>query len=288
MAVAPAPSKGSCEEFGSLMLDVDELLRHPCLPRVLRLINFAFRRDDGVAVNSDGRKGRFNSPEEIIPWIGKHGRIAILFRYKPKESRQQQQQLQPNCHTNGTNGHAIDNGTNGVTALADQEEREVDLNEPIATAVIKFFKPNLGLQPIEGELDGDVDKGIGYDPEPDDLLAIKHWEPACVSVMPFDDSLKGKGLAIRCVQMLEDDLLERIDAAAQQREQETGMPRDTSPLTFWVRTRTDLTEEYWKRRGYEVLSCKWFPAGSWEYDHAFQISVLTKPVPLLNRSSIKN
>ena len=44
---------------------------------------------------------------------------------------------------------------------ADQEERKVDLNEPIATAVIKFFKPNLGIQPIEGELDGDIEKGIG-------------------------------------------------------------------------------------------------------------------------------
>ncbi|EFR03340.1 hypothetical protein MGYG_06336 [Nannizzia gypsea CBS 118893] len=281
MAVIPASSEERREEFGSLMLDIDELLRHPCLPRVQRLINFAFRRDDGVAVNSDGKKGRFNSPEQFIPWIGKHGRIVILFRYKAKESRQQQ-------HSNGTNGHANGNGTSGTAAVADEGEREIDINEPVACATIKFFKPYLGIRPIEGELDGDIEKGIGYDPEPEDLLAVKHWEPACVSVMPFDDSLKGKGLAVRCVQMLEDDLLERLDAAAQQRERETGVPGDSSPLTFWVRTRTDLTEGYWKRRGFKVLSCKWFPAGSWEYDHDFQISVLTRLVPRLNRSSTKN
>ncbi|KAM5456904.1 hypothetical protein MaudCBS49596_001146 [Microsporum audouinii] len=281
MAVTSEAAIEPGEQFGSLMLDANELLHHPCFHRVQRLINLAFRRDDGVAVNSDGKKGRFNSPEDIIPWIGKHGRIVILFKCKAKEGRQHSY-----SHSNGGNGHVNGNGSNDCTPRS--EEREIDTNEPVATAVIKFFKPDLGIQPIEGELDGDIEKGIGYDPEPEDILAIKHWEPACVAVMPFDESLKGKGLATRCVQMLEEDLLKRLDAAAQQRQREIGQASDTSPLTLWIRTRTDLTEAYWKRRGYEVLSRKWFAKGCWQYDHDFQVSVLTKQVPLLKGNCIKN
>ncbi|KAF3483579.1 uncharacterized protein GIQ15_02903 [Arthroderma uncinatum] len=248
MAVTTASPAEPREEFGSLTLDANELLHHPCLPRVQRLINFAFKRDDGVAVNSDGKRGRFNSPEQIIPWIGKHGRMVILFKYKTKESQQH-----TNGHTNGTNGYVNGNGatTNGSNGCAGaDQERELDTNEPVATAVIKYFKPDLGIQPMEGKLDGDVEKGIGYDSEPADILSIKHWEPACVSVMPFDESLQGKGLAVRCVQMLEKDLLQRLDIAAREQQLKTGQPSDTSPLTFWIRTRTDTTEAYWKRRGY--------------------------------------
>ncbi|KAK2874986.1 hypothetical protein FQN49_001886 [Arthroderma sp. PD_2] len=275
------------EEYGSLLLDSDELLHHPCLPRLQRLINFAFRRDDGVAVNSDGKRGRFNEPEGILRFVGNHGRMVILFKYKTKESQQQ-----PNGHGNGVNGHVDGNGAgaNGSNGCATEreEQRELDFNEPVATASIKYFQPDLGIQPIEGKLDGDVENGIGYDTEPENILDIKHWEPACVSVMPFDESLSGKGLAVRCVRLLENDLLQRLDIAANQQLRKTGQPSDTSPLTFWVRTRTDLTEEYWKRRGYQVLSCKWFAKGCWEYDHDFQISVLTRQVPRLNQNGIKN
>ncbi|EEP76534.1 predicted protein [Uncinocarpus reesii 1704] len=171
---------------------------------------------------------------------------------------------------------------------------DVDMTSPVATAMIKYYNPDVGVDPIRIiDRNGNVvntseftKSEPGYDSEPADFLSITHWEPAAVAILSEDPSLKKLGLAVYCVNQLEIDLLRRLSEARRKRPAvpdiqngNHGLQTTTGirNLTFWIRCKEHAVP-YWERRGYGLVQKKVYPKGVWGSRTELNIVTLKRDV----------
>ncbi|KAK2801011.1 hypothetical protein FQN51_005575 [Onygenales sp. PD_10] len=163
---------------------------------------------------------------------------------------------------------------------------------PVACAMLQVYHegdpaPHAGV-PVD--VDGREDEE-----EEVDISAIHDWEVGVVTVLQ-DPKLKKLGLAMRCVDALESDLLERLKRGGGHSNGSVPVQNDgllglggqeaPQPLTFWLMAAKTVNEAYWKRRGYETVKEKVFPKGHWDYKEEFTISWMKKAVPRNPASTI--
>ncbi|KAF3482278.1 5'-nucleotidase [Arthroderma uncinatum] len=246
--------------FESLILDVHQLRVHPCREPLLALVNKSYY-DGGHAVFS-GIFNRFKDLEEMLSSMSDYGRCCILFR-KPYGQPMK------------------------------------DFDEPVATAMLRPFQENvLGLPDIEPEpfdISEDDDNcarekdnyqtqpNLPKEDEPVGILSVTDWEPVSVAVRP-DPSLRGQGLAIRCLAHLEADLCSRVRQAelnaSQKREGDTpdDIPCRREFLTIRLRATWEINGQYWQRRGYKPVEVRKVPEGVWGAKIPFHLTTMTKKI----------
>lgn len=255
------------EDFEAIVLDADELRAHPSLKALHSMINDAFWAQHREII---GNEPRFRDAEEFVGSMGIHGRCCIMFKKKKDQ------------------GHQPSNG-NGI---AQNGDLGLDEYTPVATATLKPFKEHIPGLPVNDE-NGDANanaNGNGNQTQPQDteknepldLLSILDWEPSVVAVRP-EPGFQGLGLATRCMEMVERDVLMRMDQA------ELGAPGagigadgdKRNDLRFLIRTSAGVNVSYWERRGYIPVSTTVYPKGTWNMAQEFSLITLRKVVPRL-------
>ncbi|EAS37024.3 uncharacterized protein CIMG_02378 [Coccidioides immitis RS] len=164
-------------------------------------------------------------------------------------------------------------------------DTDVDKINPVATAMIKYYNPAVGVDPIGViHANGRIESEHGYDSEPADLLSITQWEPAAVAILQGDPSLRKLGLAVYCVDQLEIDLMKRLEEArknqsavsgAQSRSHTSASSAKVQKLTLWIRAKQHLAP-YWERRGYKLVHTKMYPKGIWGSQAELKIVTLKR------------
>ncbi|KAK2799916.1 hypothetical protein FQN50_008309 [Emmonsiellopsis sp. PD_5] len=238
-------------EFQPLLLTTNQLRALPCLPALKDMINEAYLLHHKGFRTPDSRP-RFGNEQELVNALAPPGRCCVML----------------------------------------QSQDEGQAARPVACAMLKVYHE--GDPPADSGVSADVDDGVdGADDREDgegvDISSIHDWEVGVVAVLQ-DPKLRKLGLAMRCMEVLERDLLERIKRGGGHSSggsvpmQNDGLssPGDqeaSQPLNFWLMTSKSVNEAYWKRRGYETVKEKVFPKGHWGHKEEFTIAWMKKVVP---------
>ncbi|EFR02475.1 hypothetical protein MGYG_05468 [Nannizzia gypsea CBS 118893] len=252
------------DDFEYIILDGHQLREHPCREPLLKLVNKAFY-EGGQAVFS-GKLSRFESLEELLKSVDDYARCCILFQKTPGQTTS-------------------------------------DWTDPVATAVLRPYReeivglPDIKPQPVDASGNvltdrKDTDAKPEYRAQPGpfngskgdkrDILSIAVWEPVSVAVKR-DPSVLRKGLATRCLALLEADLCSRVKEAKlntlRQDADGAGHARcEGDPLTIRLRATWEINGEYWSRRGFTPVEVRRVPAGVWGAKVPFRLMTMTKRV----------
>lgn len=139
-------------------------------------------------------------------------------------------------------------GEHGLFAVA------YDGDEPVASA---------GTAPWKGDFEG-IGKEEGG------------WEIKTVTVkVPY----MKKGLATKCIKVLQDYLLENMGEEVHNK----GVEERT--LKFWLQTAECVNGEYWRRRGWRDIRAYQKPIGFWSSRTGFRLLVMVKELGLDGKSA---
>lgn len=257
----------SPDGYETIILSANELRAHPSLKALYSLINSAFTHQHQAVF---GAQLRFHDIDELIEPMGIHGRCCIMFK---------------RAHQNSQPG--TDSGLSGQNGTSRFDELI-----PIASATLKPFKQYLPGAPEPGDSsnttsviangDQNITKDNGNGPH--DILSILDWEPSAVVVRP-EPEFQRLGLATRCMEQIERDLLTRMKQAELEASSmgadTAGQKRDD--LTFWIRATAGKNHDYWGRRGYAFVGEETFPKGTWNAKEDFGLVTLKRQVPRLGR-----
>ncbi|EGE05809.1 hypothetical protein TEQG_04818 [Trichophyton equinum CBS 127.97] len=248
------------DDFEYLILDGDQLREHPCREPLLKLVNKAFY-EGGQAIYS-GSLSRFGSLEELFSTVDDHGRCCILFRRTPGQKT--------NDWTDPVATTMLRPFREAIVGLPDIKPEPVDASGDILTDVHDDVKSEYCEQPAR------------FKGNTQDISSITVWEPVSVAVK-HDPSLLHKGLASRCLALLEADLCARVNEAklATRRQEAAGDDHtrcEAGPLTMRLRATWEITGEYWSRRGFTPVEVRRVPAGVWGAKVPFRLMTMTKTI----------